>query len=186
MSVIEKIKAGEDLRRIFPRNQWVDHGSPQFLRANNLVVGVDKLGESVGDLSFVLLRQLVEGYGALRRHLGVPLVVSSGHRRFDKQVAIWNAAVLKYGSEKAASAHVARPGTSPHNFGAAFDVLCPPGWTEERLAREILALFKRRVRVGYAGYKGQGFVHFDFCHLLVDPATGGPPDPVNHRPGVTW
>lgn len=52
----------------------------------------------------------------------VPLYVNSGWRSREYQEYLFDEAVSKYGSEKAATRWVARPGTSSHETGDAVDV----------------------------------------------------------------
>ena len=56
---------------------------------------------------------------------GVRLVITSGFRSFDRQAALFNAAVKKYGSEEAASRWVLPPTASHHPLGLAIDVNYP-------------------------------------------------------------
>jgi hypothetical protein len=180
----------EVLPRAFPRNQWVDKGSPVFLASCHLDMGKNKLGMHVGDTSFYLLKDLCLAYKVIweeaqRRGLG-PLVINSAYRSASRQAVLWAGALRKYGSYEKARQHVAPPGSSPHNYGAAFDIIVPRGISQTDFAVMILQVLGRNVRVGYRAYAGQGFVHIDLCHLLINPKTGLPPDPKNHKAGVTW
>lgn len=62
-------------------------------------------------------------------HIGQGLSVFSGYRSVETQVRLWEAAVKKYGSAKAARRHVAPPGKSQHNHGNAADLR----WNGKRL-----------------------------------------------------
>ncbi len=53
---------------------------------------------------------------------GVDIVVNSGWRSRAHQAELFEAAVAEHGSEAAAAAWVARPGTSAHEAGLAVDV----------------------------------------------------------------
>lgn len=56
---------------------------------------------------------------------GVRLVITSGFRSFDRQAALFKAAVKKYGSEEVASHWVLPPTASHHPLGLAIDVNYP-------------------------------------------------------------
>lgn len=55
------------------------------------------------------------------KKVGIDLFAVSGYRSFDRQVAVYNAEVTKYGEEKAIEA-VAFPGSSEHQTGLAMDL----------------------------------------------------------------
>lgn len=55
------------------------------------------------------------------KKVGIDLFAVSGYRSFDRQVAVYNAEVAKFGEEKAIEA-VAFPGSSEHQTGLAMDL----------------------------------------------------------------
>lgn len=59
---------------------------------------------------------------ALVKASGGRVTIKSGFRSVERQSALWNAAVAKYGSAKAARKWVAPPGKSNHNHGKAVDL----------------------------------------------------------------
>lgn len=59
---------------------------------------------------------------SLIRASGGKVWLVSGYRSVERQTQLWNAAVKKYGSEKAARKWVAPPGRSRHNHGIAADL----------------------------------------------------------------
>jgi cell wall-associated NlpC family hydrolase len=68
--------------------------------------------------------------------LGAPLLeVVSGYRTPEHQQRLWERALRKYGSEKAASRWVARPGHSAHGSGRAVDLWLGIGPGSENVAR---------------------------------------------------
>lgn len=59
---------------------------------------------------------------ALVKAGGGRIKIVSGYRSVERQSKLWNAAVAKYGSAKAARRWVAPPGKSNHNKGKAADL----------------------------------------------------------------
>lgn len=57
----------------------------------------------------------------LRAKYGKPVNITSGWRDTKQQAVLWKQALAKYGSEAKARLHVAKPGTSQHEFGTACD-----------------------------------------------------------------
>jgi hypothetical protein len=64
---------------------------------------------------------------------GVELWIRSGFRTYEEQASLWEQAVIKYG-EADASTYVARPGSSNHNRGLAFDIAGDWSWLAQNAA----------------------------------------------------
>ena len=61
--------------------------------------------------------------------------IKSGYRSTERQSALWNAALAKYGSAKAARKWVAPPGKSNHEKGQAADLAGDLDWAHRNAAR---------------------------------------------------
>lgn len=113
----------------------------------------------------------------VREAVGGPIRITSGYRCPAHQKRLFLAAVRNFGSEATARKHVAPPGGSPHNFGAALDLALPVGYDAARFARLIVDTLQGDVRWGTY----PSFVHMDCAHYL-NPN----PDPRNFKKGVHW
>jgi hypothetical protein len=84
----------------------------------NIVGGsVDKLASVADDLEGSVRQMIADAAAA-----GHDLTVTSGKRSTEQQRVLWNAALAKYGSPAEARKHVAPPGSSMHEQGAAVDL----------------------------------------------------------------
>lgn len=79
---------------------------------------VNAASESIAKLNPDFRRRLL----AMVAASGGRITINSGYRSAERQTQLWNAAVKKYGSEKAARKWVAPPGKSNHNHGLATDL----------------------------------------------------------------
>lgn len=85
---------------------------------------------SLEGLHPVLMRPRVEALLADPEALALHLYVASAFRSIERQTALWNAALLKYGDPEKADDWVARPGESNHGpkvegYGTAVDLAIP-------------------------------------------------------------
>ena len=106
------------------------------LRSSDVVSGCSgterSLGETalpvpqspVSELNEFLEVRFLAAQAAAKKE-GVRLVITSGFRSFERQAALFKAAVKKYGSEEAASHWVLPPTASHHPLGLAIDVNYP-------------------------------------------------------------
>ena len=90
---------------------------------------------------------------------------------------LWLAAVARYGSEKKAALHVARPGGSAHEYGCALDLSTPRGLTSATLALLIIKAAGPDPRIG----RYRWGCHMDTAYLLVPN-----PAPRSYRRSVRW
>ena len=108
-----------------------------------------------------ILALVAEVLDPLRRHVGRPLVVTSGYRSPQVNAAVGGSA------------------SSDHLTGGAVDLRPPTGWTAERLAREVVVLdLPFDQLIWYAPERG-GHVHVGHRpgrarrQTLHAPASGG-------------
>lgn len=132
---------------------------------------------------------LIYLFETVREKVGRPIVISSGYRSPEYQRKLYEDDIRKNGGRP--SGRVAKPGSSPHETGAAMDMYIPAGWTAQKLAEIFqetsVALGFPKCRVGWRQYLGRGFIHVDLVHMLFAPYTNTPnPNPQAWRPGVTW
>lgn len=127
------------------------------------------------------VRLLVEtawAFKAVREALDEPITVTSGHRCRIKQERLFAEATKRYGSEKEAAKHVARPGGGPHERSAALDLRLPSSFdTPEDFGKFVWSTLGGDLRLGVYDWG----VHLDRAFLL-DPN----PDKRNYRKGATW
>ena len=76
-----------------------------------------RLGGLQPDFASSLSAMMEDAKGA-----GHGVSIFSGYRSHQKQTALWNDAVKKYGDPEIADNHVARPGGSSHEYGLAADL----------------------------------------------------------------
>ncbi len=91
---------------------------------------------TAGGLTPGTVRALASARAAARR-AGLALVVNSGYRSRAKQQALYDAALRRYGSARAARQWVLPPGESTHVRGLALDIGTPAtaAWLDRRGAR---------------------------------------------------
>ena len=125
-----------------------------------------------------ILAPLIDLFEAVRAEVG-PIKVNSGYRGDAFQERLY----------KQNPQGVAKPGSSPHRFGAAMDLAIPKEWTAAKLADLVqaksIALGFDRARCGWREYSGR-FLHIDLVYLLFTPFTAIPNPNRSWRPGVTW
>ena len=107
--------------------------------ASSAVPALPQAPTGTGDTAHLdpaLLRAVARAQAEASR-AGVELSVTSGWRSHADQRALFEAAVAKYGSERAASRWVLPPGRSRHERGLAVDVGPPAGaaWLERHGVR---------------------------------------------------
>ena len=139
----------------------------------------------------VIFEPLIEVFEAVRDLIKRPIKINSGYRSIEKQTALYQAHQEDLKRKGLPDDHaVAKPGHSPHMYGAAMDVAIP--WTFN--AQNLAALFRKasrdlrypQARTGFKTYHN-AFVHLDVLPMLFEPYTKIPnPDPLNWRPGVMW
>lgn len=137
----------------------------------------------------VIFEPLIQVFEKARSVAEKPILLNSGYRSREYQEKLYQAD-LKANQGKP-SGKVAKPGNSPHMYGAAMDLAIPKGWT----ARDLAALFRRAsielgfppVRTGWRQYGG-GFIHVDLVFMLFEPYLEGikNPNPLAWLPGVEW
>lgn len=91
-----------------------------YLRSK-LAPGYEKRTSDVDNLQPGFQERLA-GFVKAAEDEGHDLRVLSGHRSEERQAALWQNAVKKYGSEDVARRYVAPPGGSSHGFGLAVDL----------------------------------------------------------------
>lgn len=136
----------------------------------------------------IIYEPLIELFEAVRKAIGKPIPVNSGYRSPAYQKKLYDADLRANGGKP--SGAVARPGSSPHETGAAMDLGIPTGWDAAKFAQLIrntsVAIGFPMARVGWKKYGGR-FVHVDLVHMLYAPYTGKPnPNPGAWSPGVVW
>lgn len=112
---------------------------------------------------------------------GIDLFAVSGYRSYDRQVAVFNAEVSKYGEEKAVQA-VAIPGSSEHQTGLSMDLSSQSAnfelserfgetiegkWIAENAHRFGFILRYPKGKEGITGYK---YEPWHFRYVGIDPA----------------
>ena len=132
---------------------------------------------------------LIYLFETVREKVGRPIVISSGYRSPEYQRKLYEDDIRKNGGRP--SGRVAKPGNSPHELGAAMDLIIPAGWTAEELAKLFrdtsVALGFPVARTGWKRYLGQGFIHVDLAPMLFKPYTDVPnPRPQLWIPGLVW
>ncbi len=137
----------------------------------------------------MIFEPLIQVFERARSILGKPILINSGYRSREYQGKLYQADLKAHQGRP--SGNVAKPGNSPHMYGAAMDLALPKGWT----ARDLAALFRRAsVELGYpparTGWRqyGGSFLHIDLVFMLFDPYLGGikNPNPLAWLPGVEW
>lgn len=124
-----------------------------------------------------ILKETAEAFKKIREAIGKPIHISSGYRCIEHQRRLYSEAVVRFGSEEKARKHVAKPGGSPHNYGAALDLHPPRGMNPAELYQLIGRLLGTEVRMGLYEWG----VHIDRCYLLSPN-----PDPRNFVRSVRW
>lgn len=148
-----------------------------------------EFGQRDGSYAVVIFDPLKHLFEAAREKVGRPILISSGYRSAEYQRKLYEEDVRQNGGRP--SGKVAKPGNSPHELGAAMDLIIPAGWTAEELAKLFrdtsVALGFPVARTGWKRYLGQGFIHVDLAPMLFKPYTDVPnPRPQLWIPGLVW
>ncbi len=141
----------------------------------------DSKGRLREDVPVFAFEPILKLFEAVREKLG-PIHINSGYRSDAKQTELYKAD---------SSGAVAKPGSSPHRFGAAMDLAIPPTVSSAvELASHVQYYSKQLglqvARCGWREYQGR-FLHMDVVYLLFAPYTNlKNPNPKAWRSGVTW
>jgi hypothetical protein len=142
-----------------------------------------------GGGELVIFEPLIELFESVRETAKKPIVIYSGYRSPEYQKKLYQQDIAENGG--APSGKVAKPGSSPHQYGAAMDLAIPVNMNAQSFATLIrkrsLDLKFPMARTGWKQYGG-GFVHADLVHMLFEPNIKGKinPNPVSWKPGVVW
>lgn len=147
-----------------------------------------EFGQRDGKHKVIIYDPLIVLFETVREKVGLGIPASSGYRSPEYQKFLYDEDIKKHGTP---SGNVAKPGSSPHETGAAMDLIIPHGWQAKQFGDEFTAacvdLDFPLCRIGWKQYLGRGFIHVDLVPMLYAPYTKTPnPHPQNWKPGVTW
>ncbi len=137
----------------------------------------------------IIFEPLIQVFEKARSILEKPIIINSGYRSREYQGKLYQADLRA--NQGKPSGNVAKPGNSPHMYGAAVDLTIPKGW----IARDLADLIRRAsvelgfppARTGWRQYGGS-FLHVDLVFMLFEPYLEGKknPNPISWLPGIEW